>query len=82
MNGPREEVVKLRCTAEEKMRFQELARAENTDVSTLIRRRVFGATAEAPSLFGETSNPLPEIEVSGPAVQHYSGTTSGPGWPE
>lgn len=79
----REEWIKFRCTVAEKRRFKELAAAEGTDVSALIRRRVFAGASEvpAPTLsmfddeFAATLDPKP-------GVQFYSGTTSGPGWPE
>ena len=53
----RTELVKVRCTPEEKRRFQELAKRETAgDVSKLIRRRVFSNVEERPveefALFG------------------------------
>jgi hypothetical protein len=39
--GPATERVELRLTSEEKARLQALAKAEDVDVSTYVRRRVF-----------------------------------------
>jgi hypothetical protein len=61
MTGPwdpvRDELVKLRCTSEEKRQFELLAAREGLTVSDLIRRRVFEhepvmPSAQPVSLFG------------------------------
>lgn len=86
----REEWIKFRCSVAEKERFKAIARAEGIDVSALIRRRVFAGAEEilaaapaAPSLFALNSEGAEsKVTVTGARAQHYSGTTSGPGWPE
>lgn len=69
----REDFVRVRCTAEEKARFKELAQRENVDVSTLIRRRVFAHVEEEPIQSG--------LFVQEQTTE-LSTSTAGPGWPE
>lgn len=52
----RTEIVKCKCTPEEKMRFKQKAALQGLTVSDLIRRAVFADTAEEPAplgLFGD-----------------------------